>query len=210
MLTFNEHVEEVASKMRSRMCLLNAVGGADWGWSRDSMRMIYTATQRSIAEYGSTACAPWISQTGMERIECAQRRAGRRITGATASTPVEALSREAGLEEQKVRYQKTAVCLYDRWQHLEEGDPRREVSGGDVWRRTRKKDWREQSRRVYEQIMGAVPDAGEEVFGQATPWSWGVPGTVVRADTDKTRTGEEQRRSAEEAVDGVGAVELTI
>ena len=170
MLTFNKHVEEVTSKMRSRMCLLNAVGGADWGWSRDSMKMIYTATQRSIAEYGSSAWAPWISRTSMERIECAQRRAARRITGATASTPVEALSREAGLEEQKTRYQRTAVCLYDRWQHLEEGDPRREVSGGDVRRRTKKMDWREQSRRIYEQIMGAVPDAEEEVSGQAPPW----------------------------------------
>ena len=33
---------------------------------------------------------------------------------------------------------------------------------------------------------------------------------MVRADTDKTRTEEEQRRAAEEAVDGVGAVDLTI
>ena len=31
MLTFNKHVEEVTSKMRSRMCLLNAVGGGQTG-----------------------------------------------------------------------------------------------------------------------------------------------------------------------------------
>ena len=74
----------------------------------------------------------------------------------------------------------------------------------------RKKDWREQSRRVYEQIIRAVPDAEEEVLGQAPPWRWGVPGTVVIADTDKTRMEKEQRRAAEEAVDRVSVVDLTI
>ena len=77
MLTFNRHTDEVTSKMRSRMCLLNMVGGggADWEWSRESMRMIFTATQRSVAEYGCPAWAPWISRSGMEKIETAQTQA---------------------------------------------------------------------------------------------------------------------------------------
>ena len=37
--------------MRSMMNLLNATGGADWGWSRGSLREIYAATQCSLAEY---------------------------------------------------------------------------------------------------------------------------------------------------------------
>ena len=192
------------------MCLLNAVGGADWGWSRDSMRLIFTATQRSIAEYGSTAWAPWISQTGMEKIECAQRRAARRITGATASTPVEALNREAGLEEQRIRYLKSAVCMYDNWNHLEENDPRRQTAGRVVPQRTTKKDWREQSRRAYEGIMRGVPtEAGEDV-SRAPPWRSGVPGPVIRAATEKTETAEEQRRAAEMAVAEAGEVDLTL
>ena len=70
------------------------------------MRMIFTATQRSVAKYGCPAWAPWISRSGMEKIETAQRRAARRCTGATLSTPVEAVNREAGLEDQRVRYQQ--------------------------------------------------------------------------------------------------------
>ena len=58
MLTFNRHVEEVTQKMRERMCLLHKVGGAEWRWSRESMRTVYAATQRSVAEYGSAAWAP--------------------------------------------------------------------------------------------------------------------------------------------------------
>ena len=210
MLTFHKHTEEVTSRMRSRMCLLNAVGGADWGWNRDSMRLIFTATQRSIAEYGSTAWAPWISQTAMEKIECAQRRAARRITGATASTPAEALNREAGLEEQRIRYLRSAVCMFDRWNHLEENDPRRQIAGRVVPQRTAKRDWREQSRRVYEGIMRGVPTEAAEDVRRAPPWRSGVPGPVIRAATEKTETAEDQRRAAEMAVAEAGEVDLTI
>ena len=94
-------------------------GGADWGWSRESMRMIFTATQRSVAEYGCPTWAPWISRSGMGKIETAQRRAARRCTGATLSTLVEAVNREAGLEDQRVRYQQMAVQQFERWSQLE-------------------------------------------------------------------------------------------
>ena len=192
------------------MCLHNAVGGADWGWSRDSMRLIFKATQRSIAEYGASPWAPWISQTGMGKIECAQRRAARRITGAAATTPIEALNRKAGLEEQRIRYLRSAVCLYDKWSPVGEGDPKGQTAGGVVQQGTTKKDWREQCRRAYEGIMRGVPVELGEGERRAPPWRSCVLGPVVRADTEKTETEEVQRRAAERAVTKASEVDLTL
>ena len=133
------------------------------------MRMVYTATQRSVADYGSVAWAPWISATNMEKIERAQRRAVHRITGATQSTPSEALNREAGLEDMRTRYQRTAVTQYERWRSLEEGDTRRSMVEREVRQRTQKKDWREQSRKIHEHIMGGIPETEERAEGAPQP-----------------------------------------
>ena len=180
MLTFNRHVEEGTQKMRERMCLLHKVGGADWGWSRESMRTVYAATQRSVAEYGSAAWAPWMSQSSLDKIERASRRAARRVTGATQSTPGEAVAREAGLEEMKTRYRRAAVGQYERWKHLEEGDPRRETADREVPRRTQKRDWRESSREVYEGIMRGLPEVEEvQTVHPPPPWKTGVSGGVI-------------------------------
>ena len=122
MLTFSKHVQDTTSRMHSRMNLLNATGGADWCWSRSSLRQVYTATQRSIAEYASPAWAPWVSNSGMEKLETAQRKAGRRIAGTTMSTPAEAVLKEAGLEDMKSRYRREAICKFESWKHQEEGD----------------------------------------------------------------------------------------
>ena len=93
----------------------------------------------------------------------------RHITGATGSTPVEALNREVGLEEQRTWYPRTVVCTYDRWNHMEEGDPRRETAGRRAQQRPTKKDWREQSRRVHEEIMDGVPAEAEWMPGMRHP-----------------------------------------
>ena len=60
------------------------------------MRKIYTATQRSIADYAGAAWAPWLSKSNLEKVERAQ--ATQIVTGNTLSTPVEAVLQEAGLE----------------------------------------------------------------------------------------------------------------
>ena len=211
MQTFNKHVQDTTTRMHSRMNLLNATGGADWGWSRGSLRQVYTATQRSIAEYASPAWAPWVSNSGMEDLEIAQRRAARRIAGTTMSTPAEAVLREAGLEEMKCRYRREAVCKYENWKHQEEGDVRREVVEREVRRRTKKQDWRENSRAVYEGIMRGMPEEPEDRrVGNPPPWRTGVPGRIVVTNTCKTDAPEAQKRAAMEALESAGEQDLTL
>ena len=171
MLTFGKHVLDTTDCMHARMNLLNPTGGADWGWSRGSLREINMATQRSLAEYASPAWAPWVSSSGLEKLEMAQRRAARRIAGTTMSTPGEAVLREAGLEELRSRYRREAVCKYESWLHHEEGDIRREAVEKEVRRRTKKQDWRENSRTLYENIMGGLAEAPPDQRAERLPFS---------------------------------------
>ena len=53
---------------------------ANWDWSRKSIRTVYQATQRSVAEYAAPAWEPWISGTSRENLERAQLKAARHIT----------------------------------------------------------------------------------------------------------------------------------
>ena len=46
--------------------------------------------------------------------------------------PTEAVNREAGLGNQRVRYQQMAVQQFERWRQLDEGDLRRELTGKRV------------------------------------------------------------------------------
>ena len=96
-LSFQQHVEYVVRKVEKRCNLLACLGNTGWGWKKRPMRSVYLATQRSILDYAAPAWQLWIARTQMDRLERAQNQALRRITGQTASSPVEALRIEAGL-----------------------------------------------------------------------------------------------------------------
>jgi hypothetical protein len=84
------------------------------GWSKERIRSVYTATQRSVAVYAGLL---W------------QLKAARVISGAVRSTPWEVVLREAGMGTLEDRYAKMETIKLDRWKHLEEGDHRRELKG---------------------------------------------------------------------------------
>ena len=78
----------------------------------------------------------------------------------------------------------------------------------EVRQRTRKKDWKEQSRRIHGNIMRDIPEAEEGTVIMPPPWRTGVPGEMKLTETQKAEVPEEQRRKAEEALDGVSEVDL--
>ena len=147
------------------------------------------------------------SRKGMEKIETAQRRAARRITGATLNTPGEAVNREAGLEDQRVRYQQMEVQQFEKWSELEEGDPRRELTEREVAQRARK-DWREHSRRPHCDILQDTPNPPSPARGPST-WRAVVPGRIVYTQIEKTESSKQQPRAAREALENVGEESAT-
>ena len=125
-LTFGlgPHVHEIRRKMMTRSGIMGRLAGASWGWSKESMRVVYQVTQGSKAEYAAPAWAPWLSETSRQNKERAQLKAARHITGNIASTPTQLVLKEAGLPTLKERHEVGSVALLDRWMHLEEGGGR--------------------------------------------------------------------------------------
>lgn len=212
-LTFGKHTEKVTPKMKQRQNLLKAIGGASWGWDRSSMRGVYVATQRSVAEYASPAWAPWLSATNQTKLERAQLGAARVITGVTRSTPTEAVLLEAGLERLEDRHRNVATITWDRWRNKEEGDPRREVARRNLQPRTRKLGWRTKCERwaeSLEELRDAEEDGDRAVQVARPPWEGGVPCEISYTDTRKSDSLERQRERAEACIGEGGVPDVTI
>ena len=145
---------------------------AEWGWSRELMRMIYVATQRSLMEYAAPAWTPWISGTNEERLEKTQIRAARPITGAVASTKSEAVLHDVGLERIKERHRQASLITYAKWEGLPGGDLRRAVADNEVPLRTGKRSWRLSYGRLHSNIVRELPKEREESEAP-NPWRTG-------------------------------------
>jgi hypothetical protein len=104
-LTFGPHARKVAGRMGERTSILKAIGGATWGWSKKSLREVYVATQRSLAEYASPAWAPWMSKTSSAGHHRGGQkhpdggRAARGGAGTSRYAPRESCTRHAGSVE---------------------------------------------------------------------------------------------------------------
>ena len=72
-LSFNARVEEVSTKIEQRSNLISCLAGSDWGYEKTTLRSAHIANGRAIAEYARPAWHPWLSRTGLEKIEKAQK-----------------------------------------------------------------------------------------------------------------------------------------
>ena len=100
-LSFQKHVEYATHKASDRCKILSSLASKKWGWRKESLRKVYLTTQRSVLDYAAPAWQPWLSETQSKRLETAQNKALRLVTGQYASTPVEALRLEAGVVSYK-------------------------------------------------------------------------------------------------------------
>ena len=94
MYTFTPHVEQTISKAKSKVNLLKAVAGTDWGQSKELLITTYKAIGRSILEYAVPIWSPIISTTSWKRLQSVQNQALRVATGCLAMAPIEHLHRE--------------------------------------------------------------------------------------------------------------------
>ena len=99
--------------MTKRTNILRALGGTTWGWRPVDLRKIYIATQRSLAEYGSQAWAPWLSKSNLGKLESAQLNAARAITGYLRSTPAEFVLSEAHFTPLESKFKALSLLKAD-------------------------------------------------------------------------------------------------
>ena len=93
-LTFTEHAKNVAT---SKSRALFQLAGTDWGYDKATLRSTYLAIGRTTMNYAGAAWQPWLSTTSFEKLESAQRFAGRIITGHLKTTPNECILLDTNL-----------------------------------------------------------------------------------------------------------------
>ena len=193
-LSFQQHVEYVVRKVEKRCNLLACLGNTGWGWKKRPMRSVYMATQRSILDYASPAWQPSIARTQMDRLERAQNQALCRITGQTASSPVEALRIEAGLPSYETTSRQLIATSREKAFRRPPNHPRRLALEGEQRHRLCRDSWRENSKKLEASLPeGLTPRetlAGPtEYLWTANPRKWTVSSTLVGGNrTDNART----------------------
>ena len=94
-LTWKEHIENVIERCKTRINLLRALSGTDWGSSKKTLLMLYRSVIRPIIDYGSIAydsAAAYLKN----RLNIIQSTVLRICCGAMRMTPVIALQIECG------------------------------------------------------------------------------------------------------------------
>ncbi len=209
-LNFVEHTRKVIEKMEKRTNILRAVAGREWGWQRDTMKGIYEATVESVIWHAGAGWLPWISKTGMAKLEVAQRKALRVICGLVQSSPEETIYREAETLPIGREAKRRALIAYEKSLRLEAENPRRVICEAQQQRRLKaNRGLREQARKTLEDI-GVQQQREMFALKRRRPWeNIAERGTVMYAELIEKVSGETEevvkREIAEETLRQRGA-----
>ena len=105
--------------------VINAVAGKVWGWEWKSLRTLYKVMVESCIWYAAAGWMPWITKTGMRKIETAQREALRKVTGLVKSTPIDYIYLEAEVEPVSTIAVKKATVAYEKAMRMNKENPLR-------------------------------------------------------------------------------------
>jgi ribonuclease HI len=217
-LSFREHVEEVVKKAASRCSILRALASSAWGWQKSSVRQIYLSIVRSGLDFAAAAWQPFLAPSSLARLETAQNRGLRAITGQLRTTPVEALRLEAGVCSYATTSRRLVTTAYEKALRLPANHPRRVAACpvSPVRHRLVRSSWR--ARALADEHRAVLDSAGDREplprpgFSEPAPWHLGGVGGARRwhvaaalPGTGKDTSEETRRRLAAECIDGVGA-----
>ena len=107
-LTFNQHLQNVTAKTRSRVNLIKKLAGTDWGADFTTLRTSTIALVFSTAEY---ACPAWSQSRHTTKLDAAINDALRTVSGAMKPTPTQMLPVLAGIPPADIRRQNSAMKL---------------------------------------------------------------------------------------------------
>ena len=94
-LTWNDHIQYLLDKSKSKINLLRSLSGHTWGASKKAMMSIYRALIRSRLDYGSQIFHT-ASKSALGKLETIQTTCLRLSCGAIRTTPTNALQQECG------------------------------------------------------------------------------------------------------------------
>ena len=153
-LSFARHSHIVGNQLRQQAGALRRLANTEWGYDKATLRSTYITVGRSRVEYAAPAWLPWLSATGVEKVEANQRYAGRAITGQLRTTPTEAILVEANLPSIETRATQLGLIAYEKSQRLDPANPRHDLVENSVRQRTTKPSWRQKAAGAWASIFG--------------------------------------------------------
>ena len=121
--SFQSHVDKVVAKVQKRNSILACLSTSQWDWKKKPLCKISLATQRSVLDFAAPAWQPWLANVQLERVDRAQNQALRRITGQTASCPLEALCLESGVQSYMTTSQRLVAASREKVNSLPSQHP---------------------------------------------------------------------------------------
>ena len=126
-LSFQDHVKDVCIRVTSRCKMLLCLASRSWGWKKRNLRRIYISTHRSIMDYAAPAWQPWLTPSQFAKLEVAQNRCLRAITGQYANTSVEILRLEANIPSYRTHSNQLIATAFEKGLRLPASHPRHEA-----------------------------------------------------------------------------------
>ena len=169
-LTFNQHIDTVTRVATSKLRLLRAVTHSDWGWRKKQLRTLYTTFVKSKLDYASAAWQPWISTTNMDRLERAQNKALRIITGQYQSAPKEALQLEAGMNSYTTTSKRSCLLAMEKALRSAADHPKRIAFEPEIAKRIARTNWRTSAKELATLLPDDCTRREHEAIYPIPPW----------------------------------------
>ena len=87
-LSFSKHVSSLKAKFFPRLKALRCISASSWGFSKESLSVLYKSFLRSLLTYASPGWFRFLSATNFTKLEGLHRAASRAITGCLSSSPI--------------------------------------------------------------------------------------------------------------------------
>ena len=96
-LRFSHHAQQQSIKASSRLRIMKALAGTNWGQQKETLILTYRALIKSVIQYAAPVWFPNASNTAVMKLQTIQNSAIRIATGCIRMSPINHLHSEAAL-----------------------------------------------------------------------------------------------------------------
>ena len=87
-LSFSKHVSSLKAKFFPRLKALRCISASSWGFSKESLFVLYKSFLRSLLTYASPGWFHFLSTTNFTKLEGLHQATSHAITGCLSSSPI--------------------------------------------------------------------------------------------------------------------------
>ena len=175
-LTFSPQTEAVIERVKTKQKMLAAIANSEWGWRKQHLKRIYVAFHRSIFDYAAIAWQPWLAKHNIDKLEIAQNRCIRLITGQAKSSHIESLRLESEISSYESIMKANIMKGREKALRCPPDHPRNKCLIQEPPLRRRQTHQRKNCRNIAIELTRALPDMARKPLEirSIAPWRTGT------------------------------------